>query len=135
MAANAPGGADREGTPAILWVPDDDVRLLLRGILQLHHHPVVLQLTSAEGLRGWDSSRTALLVIDAASGAERWQQELAQALRIRPELRALVLFAREEEPARRKAEGLGARATLARPFALRDFLRAVSQALGAPGPD
>ncbi len=122
-----------ERVPAVLWVPDDDVRLLLRGILTLQRYPVVLELTSAESLHRWEPAPVALLVVDAVSGAGRWREELAEALRARPELRALVLLPKDSEALRRDAEALGARATLVRPFAVRDLVEAIREALrGSP---
>jgi DNA-binding NarL/FixJ family response regulator len=121
--------ASGEPVPSVLWVPDDDVRLLLRGILTLQRYPVALELTSAESLRRWESPTVALLVIDAVSGAGRWRAELTEALRARPELRAIVLLPREHEELRREAEALGARATLVRPFAVRDLVAAIRTAL------
>lgn len=120
-----------ETVPAVLWVPDDDVRLLLRGILNLQRYPVALEIGSAEALRRWDPSPVALLIVDAVSGADRWREELAEALRVRPQLRALVLLPRDHEALQREAESLGARATLARPFAVREFVAAVREALGS----
>jgi DNA-binding NarL/FixJ family response regulator len=122
-----------DGVPSVLWVPDDDVRLLLRGILTLQRHPVALELTAAEALRRWDSPRVALLVVDAVSGAARWREELGEALRARPELRAIVLLPREPEEMRREAEALGARATVVRPFAVRDLVAAIRTALEGSG--
>ncbi|HTT16750.1 MAG TPA: hypothetical protein VMH49_05285 [Thermoplasmata archaeon] len=118
-----------ERVPAVLWVPDDDVRLLLRGILTLQRHPVVLELTTAESLHRWEPAPVALLIVDAVSGASRWREELTEALRARPELRALVLLPRDHDALRREAEGLGARATLVRPFAVRDLVAAIREAL------
>jgi len=75
----------------------------------------------------------ALLIVDAVSGADRWREELSGALRARPELRALVLLPRHRQEMRGEAEALGARATLVRPFAVRDLVEAIRQALrGAP---
>jgi len=125
LLAPAAGGP----VPSVLWVPDDDVRLLLRGLLTLQRHPVVLELTSAEALRRWEPPEVALLVIDAVSGADRWREELSEALRTRPELRAIVLLPRDQERLRREAEALGARATLVRPFAVRDLVATIREAL------
>jgi DNA-binding NarL/FixJ family response regulator len=131
--ATSPEGLGRTAAgspvPVVLWVPDDDVRLLLRGILTLQRHPVVLELASAETLRRWEAPEVALLLIDAVSGADRWRQELAEALRAQPELRPIVLLPREQEALRREAEALGARATLVRPFAVRDLVQAIREAL------
>lgn len=125
------GAAASSGpVPAVLWVPDEDVRLLLRGILTLHRHPVVLEFSSAEALRRWDPTPVALLVIDAVSGASRWREELTEALAARPELRALVILPRDDPALRREAETLGARATVVRPFAVRDLVAAIREALG-----
>jgi len=121
-----------ETVPAVLWVPDEDLRLLLRGLLVLQHHPVVLELTSADALRRWEAPRVALLVVDAVSGADRWRAELAEALRSRPELRAVVLLPHDREGLRQEAEALGARATVVRPFAVRDLVGAIREALREP---
>lgn len=119
--------------PSVLWVPDDDVRLLLRGLLTLQRHPVVLEFSSSEALRRWEPPEVALLIVDAVSGADRWREELADALRARPELRAIVLLPRDHERLRKDAETLGARATLVRPFAVRDLVAAIREALrGSP---
>jgi len=126
-----PGG---EPVPAVLWVPDEDLRLLLRGILTLQRYPVALELSSAEALRRWEPPGVALLVVDSVSGADRWRDELREALRTRPELRAVVLLPRDHAELRREAEELGARATLVRPFAVREFVAAVREALHGPGP-
>jgi DNA-binding NarL/FixJ family response regulator len=129
IAAGLGRAAGEPPVPAVLWVPDDDVRLLLRGILTLQRHPVVLELASAEALHRWEPPEVALLVVDAVSGAERWREELTEALRSRPELRAIVLLPRDHEALRREAEALGARATLVRPFAVRDLVAAIREAL------
>jgi len=131
--AGVGAGTGKVPVPAILWVPDDDVRLLLRGILTLQHHPVVLEITSAESLRRWEPVSTALFLVDAVSGAARWRDELAEALKTRPELRPIVLLPRDSEPLRREAEALGARATLVRPFAVRDLVAAIREALRSSG--
>jgi DNA-binding NarL/FixJ family response regulator len=131
VAGIAPASGN-EPVPAILWVPDDDVRLLLRGILTLQHHPVVLEVASAESLRRWEPTSTALFVLDAVSGAARWREELTEALKARPELRPIVLLPRDSEAMRHEAESLGARATLVRPFAVRDLVAAIREALRSP---
>jgi two-component system, OmpR family, alkaline phosphatase synthesis response regulator PhoP len=128
-ASGAPEPRANEPVPSVLWVPDDDVRLLLRGILTLQRHPVALELSSSEALARWDAPPVALLIVDAVSGAGRWQEELTAALRARPELRAIVLLPRDREALRAQAEALGARATLIRPFAVRDLVAAIREAL------
>jgi len=133
-SAGAAPSAAPESVPTVLWIPDDDLRLLLRGILTLQHHPVVLELTSTEALRRWEPPSVALIFLDAVSGSDRWREELAEALRVRPELRAVVLLPRDRDALRQEAERLGARATLARPFAVRDLMVAIRAALqGLPG--
>jgi DNA-binding NarL/FixJ family response regulator len=129
VATGLAGAPGTEPVPSVLWVPDDDVRLLLRGILTLQRHPVVLELSTADVLRRWEPPPVALLIVDAVSGAERWREELVDALRARPELRAIVLLPRDREGLRRDAEALGARATLVRPFAVRDLVAAIREAL------
>ncbi len=135
VPASVEGGRSgpSEAVPSVLWVPDDDVRLLLRGILTLQRYPVALELSSAEALRRWEAPRVALLIVDAVSGVSRWREELTEALRARPELRAIVLLPREHEELRREAEALGARATLVRPFAVRDLVAAIRTALDGSG--
>jgi len=132
VAEEPPRQGRLESIPSVLWVPDDDLRLLLRGVLALQHHPVVLELTTSEALRRWEAPPVALFIVDAASGADRWREELAAALALRPELRALVLLPRGQESVRGAAESLGARATLARPFAMKDLAEAIRVALRAP---
>ncbi len=130
------GERAREGAETVLWIPDDDRRLLVRGLLTLGHHPVVLEARSTEALRRWEPGGPTVLVLDAISGAERWREELARAVGLRPELGAVVLLPSDDGALRAEAEKLGARAVVSRPFGARELLEAVERAVvrGASAP-
>jgi DNA-binding NarL/FixJ family response regulator len=119
--------------PAVLFGGDDDRRLLLKGILLLHRHPVSLEARSVEDLRELaPSSRPELLVFDAGDGP--WADTLATSLRERPTLRAVVLLPPRSPEMEEAAIHAGARSTVTRPFTIRELVDAIDDALAAvPG--
>ncbi len=133
-ASPAAGERAPTGAPAVVLVADDDLRLLVRGVLILEHHPVILEAKGPESLR-WlgPPDRETVLILDAGDGRGNWKEDLAAALKERPELRPVVLLPRGGDGLRTEAEGLGARATVVRPIVLRELVRALDDAL-AGGP-
>lgn len=118
------------GAPAVVLVADDDLRLLVRGVLTLERHPVILEATGPESLRRLGPpERETVLILDAGDGHGTWKDDLAAALKERPELRPVVLLPRGGDGLRSEAERLGARATVVRPIVLHELVRALDDAL------
>lgn len=115
------------GAPAIVLGGSEDTRLLLRGLLRLHRHRILLEAPTWEGIdRLPPSPETKILVLDAGTEkGEGWAKELSSALQARSDLRALVILASSDPALETRARQAGARATLVRPFAIRDFIQAV----------
>jgi len=113
--------------PAVLMGGSDDTRLLLRGLLRLHHHRVVLETPAREGIdRLPPSSEVKVLIVDTGSEKDTaWAEELRAVLQSRPDLRAIVILSSPDAGLETRARSAGARAILVRPFAIRDFVEAV----------
>jgi AmiR/NasT family two-component response regulator len=76
-----------------------------------------------------------ILVLDAAPDkGEAWAEELTNLLKGRTDLRALVILPGSDPGLETRARQAGARATLVRPFAIRDFVEAVDSLGAAPSP-
>lgn len=131
-AGAPPPPAPPSGAPAIVLGGSEDTRLLLRGLLRLHRHRVLLEAPTREGLARLPSTpEVKILVLDAGSDkGEAWADELATVLKGRSDIRALVILPGPDPGIETRARQAGARATLVRPFAIRDFVEAVDS-LGA----
>ncbi len=126
-----------EGRPveAVLLSRNDDTRLLLRGLLRLHHHRIVLEARTVDELRELAPGLgPRLLLQDVDTEDERWSDELAVVLHDHPDLRAVVLLPSEGGGLRAEAMRVGARAVIVRPFAIRELMRLVEEAVSSPDP-
>jgi len=123
----------RPAVPAVVWGRVEETRLLLRGLLRLHRFAVVLEASTRDDLAGIPAgSDPRILVVDAEGGEADWPQDLAVALRERPELVAVVVLPRGVPAAEGRARFPGARAVVARPFAIHDLVAALDQAAEEP---
>ena len=119
-----------EPVPAVLWGPDDDTRLLLRGLLRLHRYPVAYEARTIEDLEQLPTSyQPRLLLMDVPVEAGHWSAELERALRVHIDLRPVVILPAGRPAAEAEAIRAGARAVLPRPFVIQEFVRAVAKAL------
>lgn len=113
--------------PAILLGGSEDARLLLRGLLRLHHHRVLLDALARDEIdRVPPSPEPKLLVVNA--GPEKdgtWADDLSYLLASRSDLRALVILPSPDATLATRARAAGAKGVLARPFAVRDFVAAL----------
>jgi AmiR/NasT family two-component response regulator len=67
-----------------------------------------------------------ILVLDTGTEkGETWAEMLASVLRSRSDIHALVILPSSDPGLETRARQAGARATLVRPFAIRDFIEAV----------
>ena len=115
---------------AVLLGRNDDTRLLLRGLLRLHHHRIVLEARTVEELEQLAPTPTPrVLLQDVDTGDDRWSDELAWALHQHPDLRAIVLLPSEGGGLRAEALRVRARSALVRPFAIRELIRLVNEAV------
>jgi DNA-binding NarL/FixJ family response regulator len=132
--APAPSMTPPNSVPAVLLGGSEDTRLLLRGLLRLHRHRVLLEAQAPEGIdRLPPSPETKILVLDAGSDPNcTWAEGLASVLRVHPDLRALVILPSSDPALETRARQAGARATLVRPFAIRDFVEAVDTVASGP---
>lgn len=126
--------APASSVPAVLLGGSEDTRLLLRGLLRLHRHRVLLEAQAPDGIERLPASpETKILILDAGSDPDcRWAEGLVAVLRTRPDLRALVILPSSDPALETRARKAGARATLVRPFAIRDFVEAVDLAASGP---
>jgi AmiR/NasT family two-component response regulator len=115
--------------PAILWGRNEDTRLLLRGLLRLNRYPILREVASLDELRALPAaSDPRLLVMDAEAEQGDWNEEVAAALREQPQLRVVVILPRDSSDSEERARAAGARATVVRPFAIRDLVAALDRA-------
>ena len=117
--------------PAVVWGPNDDTRLLLRGLLRLNRHAVVYEARTLGDLELLPpSTQPRLLLVDVGADGGRWSDELARAVQLHSELRPLAILPAGRPDLEAQALRAGARAVLARPFAIQDFVRALAKAVG-----
>jgi DNA-binding NarL/FixJ family response regulator len=118
--------AEPPALPAAILTADEDLRLLVRGVLTLHHHPILLEGSGPEFLRllaGTDGPIA--LVFDVGDGGGTWANDLAALVAARPSLRAVVLLPPGRRDLIERAAASGARATIVRPVALRELVQAL----------
>ena len=126
-----PHGGAGVHAPAVIWGRNEETRLLLRGLLRLHRHPVVHEAACADDLeRLPPTSGPCLLLFDVPSGSDgRWASELASVLERHPELRAVVILPSGTPSTEVEARRVGARAVLPRPFAVQEFAQALERTI------
>lgn len=123
------------GVSAVLLGQNEDTRLLLRGLLRLHRYPVLHEVGTVDELVALPSlPAPTVLVVDVESIWTGWDRELPAALVVHPELRVLVLLPPESAALEPRARAAGAAGVVVRPFAIRDFVRAVATAARGPLP-
>lgn len=110
----------------------DETRLLLRGLVRLHHHRVVAEGHGPETLRGLPEPLEApvfLLDIDLDDAA--WTTQLTTTLPRYPNARAVLLTANRSAGHDAKAHEMGFAYLLRRPFAVHDLVEAIEPPTGA----
>ena len=131
VARPVSNGSAGAHAPAVIWGENEETRLLLRGLLRLHRHPVVHEAASVDDLeRLPPTSGPCLLLCDVPSGEDgRRATELASVLERHPELRAIVILPSGTPASEVEARRIGARAVLPRPFAIQEFAQALERAI------
>jgi AmiR/NasT family two-component response regulator len=118
--------------PTVLWGSNEDTRLLLRGLLKIHHCPSVEEIANLDDLEALPSlTSPTVLIVDVDNPEEPWDRDLALALEARPELRGLVILPRGSSGLESRARAAGACEVIFRPFAIQDFASAVASTADA----
>ncbi len=127
-APSGPGGSDdpSPNVEAVIVGGNDETRLLLRGLLRLHHYRVRGEAASAEALDPVDGHvdrRVLILVADGDN--EEWPVELSNARDRQPGLLPLLVVPESTPNLERRARAAGVHGILNRPFAIRDLISAI----------
>jgi DNA-binding NarL/FixJ family response regulator len=108
---------------AVVVAGDEEIRILLRGLLRLHHFRVLGEASEeSEGLELVRSGSPRLLVVDSRLNGGSVGSLLASARRIAPHVRTVLVASQEVGPA---PSEVAPDAMLPRPFRVRDFAEAV----------
>lgn len=122
-----------EGASAIVVAGDEETRVLLRGLLRLHHYRVIGEAEgSTEGTELLRTHPPSLMVVDAALAEGSFPVLIREARLLRPEMRVVLVTPTPVRPGDGTPRGSdGPDATVTRPFRLADFLGALR---GPSGP-
>lgn len=113
----------------------EETRLLLRGLVRLHHHRVVGEGPGPEVLAGLapDVVRPVLL-LDADLDDPAWVQQVNSTLKAHPDAKAVLLTSHRSVVVEERARTAGFHSVLRRPFAVRDLVQMIEEASpGTPG--
>ncbi len=128
------GGADGQERTAVVAAGDEETRILLRGLLRLHHFRVDGEAEgSAQALALLRDHRPALLVTDVNLAEGSSTALVAEARTTLPSLR-VILVAPASRPPPAPPPGTGPHVVLLRPFRIRQFAEAVLPGAGPTPP-
>lgn len=107
----------------------DETRLLLRGLVRLHHHRVVAEGFGPETLGeipkdGGDP----VVLIDADLEDAKWSEPVRQFTKSFPTARVVLLTASRSPQVESQARSLGVATLLHRPFAVHELVEAIEPA-------
>ena len=112
-----------------------EVRLLIKGLLRLHHHAVVAEGPSFDVLQGLPTGSEPEVVVVDIDLTDPDRLEAARAARkARPDCRFVLLTVGGGTQAREAARSVGANAIVSRPFAVRELVEAVAPGSGTGTP-
>jgi len=109
------------GTVAI-YSPHDDIRLLLRSLLRLHHYRVVGEGATPGELRALPGGADPAIVLDADLEEVGWTEAIQSLRRNRPQLKFVLVTASRSPRTDAQAHAVGVSAILRRPFAMRELV-------------
>jgi CheY-like chemotaxis protein len=111
-----------------------EVRLLIKGLLRLHHHVVVAEGASFDVLDGLPADQQpTVVVVDFDLEEPGRIAAIKTARKARPKVRFVLLTPGGGTPMREAGRAVGADAVIGRPFAVRDLVEAVAPAEKPPG--
>ena len=131
-AAPARSRAGRSHAPTAICASNEDVRLLLRGILRLDRYPVTKEAASPAAL-GRPPPESRVLIYDTGGDAAGGLESLEALARENPGLEVLALLPVGGEGLRPAAERAGARGTLVKPFSAHELTEAIDALVADPG--
>jgi DNA-binding NarL/FixJ family response regulator len=118
-----------------IYSAQDDVRLLLRGLLRLHRYRVVGEGNSPNALLQLPKDSDAVVVVDADLDEVGWAEAVTSLHRARPGQRVVLLSATRSPRVESQAKSLGISAVVRRPFAVHQLVEAVNgPEIAAPPP-
>lgn len=105
--------------------PREEIRLLLRGLLKLHHFRVVKEGSTPEALGDLTATGPAILLVDAELDEMGWSEALRALRERRPELRVVLLTSSRSPRTGVQARASGVSALVHRPFAVHELMEAM----------
>jgi DNA-binding NarL/FixJ family response regulator len=116
-----------EGASAIVVAGDEETRVLLRGLLRLHHYRVIGEAEgSTEGTELLRTHPPSVMIVDAALAEGSFPVLIREARLLRPEMRVVLVTPTPVRPGDGTPKGAdGPDAIVTRPFRLADFLGAL----------
>ena len=113
----------------------EETRLLLRGLVRLHHHRVIAEGAGPESFAELPTEPTGLvLLIDADIEKPEWAEGIGHALRGHPGRRAVLISPTRSPRIEGRAKELGFATLLRRPFAVHELVEAISPPATSPPP-
>lgn len=126
-AQNGAGAAGPNGMANVVIAGgSDETRLLLRGLVRLHHHRVVAEGYGPETLAQLPAELVApVFLIDADLENPKWLEEIAGLAKRHPQRRVVLLTSDGTPAFEAKMRSLGIDRLLRRPFAVHDLVDAI----------
>ncbi|MCI4339842.1 MAG: hypothetical protein L3K06_03670 [Thermoplasmata archaeon] len=113
----------------------EETRLLLRGLVRLHHHRVLSEGAGPEALSELPEEPASLVVlIDADIEKPEWAEPIRLALRDRPSRRAVLISPTRSPRIENRSKELGFATLLRRPFAVHELVEAIHVPVPNPPP-
>lgn len=107
----------------------DETRLLLRGLVRLHHHRVIAEGPGPETcLESSPDGEASVLILEADLENDAWRQHIAEFRSKDPARRVVLLTGDRSVAFEGRARGLGIDRLLLRPFAVHDLVDAIEPA-------
>jgi DNA-binding NarL/FixJ family response regulator len=104
-----------------------EVRLLIKGLLRLHHHVVVADGASFDVLEGLpEAEKPSVVIVDFDLEEPGRIESIKAARKAMPNVRFVLLTPGGGTPMREAGRAVGADAVIGRPFAVRDLIDAVA---------
>jgi len=105
----------------------EETRLLLRGLVRLHHHRVVFEGPNPASLGELPAEPSTLVVlVDADLEAAEWSAAIAGALRESPSRRGVLIAPSRSARIEQRAKELGFASVLRRPFAVHELVEVLT---------
>ena len=113
----------------------EETRLLLRGLVRLHHHRVVAEGHGPETLAALAPELEApVLILDVDIDDPVWAHQLSRTVADHPGARAVLVTSNRSAAADERAYQAGIHFLLKRPFAVHDLVDAITPSTPPEGP-